>query len=248
MSYFHPIYRNKHTVIPGVGTVHSQSVGSCNYTTGIDHRFLPEGADKEISGHVRFSAYVAESGKLEWRFVSATGPKSRKRDWQAPKLSEDTQVDYLPEVIAEMRRLSETLYERDPTGWFFHAVGAIEMELNEYHRKEQDSEVAIAHLTKCLANPAEPKQHFVSAKECGGEKGYCRSATDEERQARRKLWQERIDHHRNRLSSLHSEEGERIALLKRLRQSLTNWSEARSNSQDKPCPLSFYEAAISAER
>src|SRR3546814_11553301 len=64
--------------------------------------------------HVRFSTFIDEDGRIAWRFVYATGPISRKRDWREPRLDEETQIDFPPVVIAEMRRISEKLYERDP--------------------------------------------------------------------------------------------------------------------------------------
>src|SRR3546814_11942739 len=75
MGYFHPIYRDKHTVLPGVGTIHSHSVGRTSHTTGFDHYFLPEGAEKEIPGHVRLSTFVDEDGRIAWPFVNDTGDR-----------------------------------------------------------------------------------------------------------------------------------------------------------------------------
>src|SRR3546814_4144872 len=187
MGYFHPIYRDKHTVLPGVGTIHSHSVGNTSHTTGFDHYFLPEGAEKEIPGHVRFSTFIDEDGRIAWRFVYATGPISRKRDWREPRLDEETQIDFPPVVIAEMRRISEKLYERDPVAWFFQTIGALDMELDSRLRKEDDLVRTIQHLTEMLGKPHEPKQHFVTAEECGLKKGFHRTATPEEREARRNI-------------------------------------------------------------
>src|SRR3546814_1560749 len=53
MGYFHPIYRDKHTVLPGVGTIHSHSVGSTSHTTGFDHYFLPEGRSEEHTSELQ---------------------------------------------------------------------------------------------------------------------------------------------------------------------------------------------------
>src|SRR3546814_961822 len=114
MGYFHPIYRDKHSVLPGVGTIHSHSVGSTSHTTGFDHYFLPEGAEKEIPGHVRFSTFIDEDGRISWRFVYATVSLFRQHDWPEPRLDEATQIDFPPFVNAAMRRISYMLYKRDP--------------------------------------------------------------------------------------------------------------------------------------
>src|SRR3546814_7021671 len=178
MGYFHPIYRDKHTVLPGVGTIHSHSVGSTAHPPGFEHYSLPQGAEKEIPRHVRFSTFIDEDGRIAWRFVYATGPISRKRDWREPRLDEETQIDFPPVVIAEMRRISEKLYERDPVAWFFQTIGALDMELDSRLRKEDDLVRTIQHLTEMLGKPHEPKQHFVTAEECGLKKGFHRTATD----------------------------------------------------------------------
>src|SRR3546814_19764999 len=77
---------------------------------------------------------------MEFRRVlfRSTGPISRKRDWREPRLDEETQIDFPPVVIAEMRRISEKLYERDPVAWFFQTIGALDMELDSRLRKEDD--------------------------------------------------------------------------------------------------------------
>src|SRR3546814_19117860 len=59
-------------------------------------------------------SFIDEDGRIAWRFVYATGPISRKRDWREPRLDEETQIDFPPVVIAERRRISEKLFERVP--------------------------------------------------------------------------------------------------------------------------------------
>lgn len=243
MGYFHPIYRDKHTVLPGVGTIHSHGVGSCAHTTGFDHYFLPEGAEKQIAGNVRFSTFIEEDGSLAWRFVHAIGPISRKRDWREPRLDEETQLDYPPAVLAEMRRLSETLHERDPVAWFFQTIGALDMELDSRLRKEDDLVRTVQHLTELLANPQEPTKHFVSAEECGLDKGFFRTASPEEREARRDLWRTNLSRAQTRLTALRSNQGERVALLRRLRSSMTGWSK-RTGANKSANPFDIYQAAL----
>src|SRR3546814_8702497 len=94
MGYFHPIYRDKHTVLPGVGTIHSHSVGSTSHTTGFDHYFMPEGAEKELPGHVRFSTFIHEDGRIAWRFAYATGPISRQREGREPRPAAETPNEF----------------------------------------------------------------------------------------------------------------------------------------------------------
>src|SRR3546814_13017657 len=109
---------------------------------------------------------------MEFRRVlfRSTGPISRKRDWREPRLDEETQIDFPPVVIAEMRRISEKLYERDPVAWFFQTIGALDMELDSRLRKDDDLVRTIQHLTDMLGKPPEPHQHFVPTEECGHNK------------------------------------------------------------------------------
>src|SRR3546814_10932515 len=111
--------------------------------------------------HVRFSTFIDEDGRIAWRFVYATGPISRKRDWREPRLDEETQIAFPPVVIAEMRRISEKLYERDPVAWFFPTIGALDMELDSRLRTEDASLRPIQHLSEILGKPQQPTQHYV---------------------------------------------------------------------------------------
>ena len=243
MSYFAPIYRDKHVILAGLGTIHSHSVGSTAYTTGHDHYFLAEGAEKPVAGSVRFAAKVGETGEIEWRFVHATGANSRKRDWREPALTEDTQVDFPAAVVAEMRRLSETLHEREPTSWMFHAHGAVDMELRERIGKEDELERSIVILGNLLANPAEPTKHFVPAAESDTGKGFFRPATADETAATRAMWTERREKAFTKLAALKAEQADRIALLKRLGKALSTWAHQKT---DRGSVYKMYQAAIAA--
>lgn len=237
MSYY------ANLAIPGFGTLEGHSVGTCNHTTGYDHYFLPEGAEKRISGHVRFSAEIDSNGEVAWRFVYATGPNDRKRPWGAEPFTEDNQLDYPAEVIAAMRHYMETLHERDPFAWFHHVVGAIDMERDTLRGAESRCTNSIQTLTELLAKPHEPQTHFVSAEEAGQPKGYFRPATCAEREARRNLWRENKSAHENRLARLRAANGERLEMLDRIRAALFTWAENRRKNE-RLCPLNACRSAI----
>lgn len=226
MSYFHPIYARNHTTLPGIGTIHTHSVGSTAHTTGIDHYFKAEGADRAITGSVRYAATIAEDGSVAWILAHVHGPSSRRRDWKLPRLTEETQEDFPAEVVSEMRRLSETLEERDPTDWFFHALGAVEMELDRLTARRQESERTIEHLGGLLADASEPRSHFVSAAEAGAPKGHFRIATPEERAERRALWERNLAKARAAIARFDEEKGARVAMLRRMRAALRTWSSS----------------------
>lgn len=245
MTYFSPIYRDKHVILPGLGTIHSHSVGSTAYTTGHDHYFLAEGAEKPVSGAVRFAAAVGDDGEIEWRFVMATGPNQRKRHWKDPVITEDTQTDFPAKVIAEMRRLTETMHEREQTSWFFHAHGAVDMELRRREDEEAKLSRSIEILTDLLSNASEPKKHFVPAAESDTGKGYYRDATTDETIAHRALWAKRLDSATTKLATLKSEQTDRIALLKRVGKALSNWAHQKKNS--RLSAYEVYQAAIAPE-
>ena len=243
MTYFHPIHARNHTVMPGIGKIHTHSVGNTSYTTGLDHYFLAEGAEKPVTGSVRFSAFVDDAGEIAWRFVHAEGPEARKRGWKEPRLTEATQVDFPAEAIVEMRRLSETLQERDQTGWFFHALGAVDMELRDRVGKQDEIARAIQTLEGLLAKPNEPVNHFVSAAEAGADKGFHRPATPEEKAARRADWTARLANRRVALADLAIEQDDRVALLTRLRTTLRDWSGRKA---PRTSPYDLYRQAIAA--
>src|SRR3546814_18323032 len=127
--------------------------------------------------------------------------------------------------MSEMGLISEKLSERDPVACFFQTIGALDMELDSRLRKEDDRVRTIQHLTEMLGKPHEPKQHFVTAEECGLKKGFHRTATPEEREARRNVWRTNIARAQTRLAALRSNQGTRVALLRRLRSSMTEWSQ-----------------------
>lgn len=221
---------------PGIGRVYGHSVGSCSHTTGFDLFFKAEGADEATRGMVRFVARVAEDGTLVWVFDQASGGTTR--DWRLPKITELEQPYFPPEAMAAMRKVAETLGERDQTAWFFQTIGAIDIELNGllYERgRLVDTDV---HLTGLLEDPSLPKDEFVPKTET--EKGFFRPATDEERAARRTTWQANIERSRRKLAAFDAEKGERIVLLKRLRRSMDGFSKRK----DGRTVMDLYAAAI----
>src|SRR3546814_13259993 len=72
-----------------------------------------------------------------------------------------------------------------------------------------------------LGKPHEPKQHFVTAEECGLKKGFHRTATPEEREARRHVWRTNIARAQTRLAAHRSNQGTRAPPLRRLRSPMT---------------------------
>lgn len=243
MSYFHPIHARNHTVMPGVGKIHTHSVGNTSYTTGLDHYFLAEGAEKRVAGSVRFSAFVDETGRIAWRFVHVEGPEARRIGWKGPRPTEQTQTDFPAAAIAEMRRLCETLQERDQTGWFFHALGAVDMELRDRVGKQDEIQRAVDTLARLLADPNEPKKHFVTAEQAGADKGFHRPATTEEKTERRADWTGRLANRRAALAVLTAEQADRVALLTRLRDTLRDWSGRKA---PRTSPYDLYARAIAA--
>lgn len=243
MSLFSRSNDKKNTVVPGLGTIHSQGVGDTTYVTGLDHQFLAEDADKPVPGVVRFSAYVSDTGEIAWRFVFAEGPLSRAGRWNGPKPAEDTQLDYPAAAVAEMRRLSETLQEREQTSWFFHALGAVDIELRARTDRDKDIRRTISLLEGLLAKQSEPVKHFVSAEEAGQPKGFHRLATADEKAARRLEWSTRLDERRTALETLKVEQDDRVAMLTRLRDTLRDWSGRKAPRQS---PFDLYAQALAA--
>ena len=235
-----PMYASRNTTIAGIGVIHGYSVGSCSHTCGFDMHFLAAGADQPVKGHVRFSTFVAEDGTLQWRFVSATGDGHWNRDWRLPAVTEQDQPYYPVEAMAAMRRTVETLGERDPTTWFYHALGAVDMELNEILSKRARITHTDQHLSNLLRDPTEPKTHFVTPAEADAKNGFMRASTRDEREARRTMWAERIERSRVALVRFDARHGERIALLERLKAALRTWSSRKS----KFSPMALYAAAI----
>ena len=243
MPYFSPIYAKDHTVLPGIGRIHTHGVGNTRHTTGLDHYFLAEGAEKPVVGSVRFSAHVSETGGIAWRFVHADGPMARKRHWNDPRVTEETQADFPAEVVAEMRRLSETLQKRDQTAWFFHALAAVDIELRGRTDKQADIARTISLLEGLLAKQSEPVKHFVSAEEAGTDKGHHRLATPEEKAARRLDWATRLAAKRIELETLTASQADRVAMLKRLYETLHDWSGRRA---PKANPYDLYAQSMAA--
>src|SRR3546814_5613271 len=122
------------------------------------------------------------------------------------------------------------------------------MELDSRLRKEDDLVRTIQHLTEMLGKPHEPKQHFVTAEECGLKKGFHRTATPEEREARRNVWRTNIARAQTRLAALRSNQGTRDALLRRLSFSMTEGSKRKgSNKTDNPYELYQVAHGVPAE-
>jgi putative ubiquitin-RnfH superfamily antitoxin RatB of RatAB toxin-antitoxin module len=196
-------------------------------------------------GSIRFAAYVADDGTIQWRFVHSTGTNSRKRHWKDAPLTEETQVDFPAAAVAEMRRLSETMHEKPDNAWFFSALGAVDMETEDRVRKERDLQRTVEVLAPLLADPSEPRQHFVPAAEAGTPKGYHRDATAEERAERRAMWTERHDKAVAALAALTEAQADRLAMLRRLKVALHDWSH-RKGAAPRPSAYQVYQAAIAA--
>lgn len=240
-----PMFHEHRTVVAGHGHVYSQTVGNTRHTTGIDYAFLPEGARELSQGHVRFSAFVSEDGSIQWRYEHANGPETRKlkRDFREPALGEQDQVEFPAAVVAGMRAAVESLHDQRTNAWFFSALGAVEMELDQRVRRQQDLERSITNYQNFLADVTAPSTTFVPAETAGTEKGYHRPATAEETAERRAMWQRNLDRDAIRLSTLHVEQDQRVALLQRLRAALRDWSHSRS---PRTSAYAAYTAAITA--
>lgn len=223
MSYFDPIYADQHTVIPGIGKIYTHSVGSTAHTTGLDHYFLPENADKPICGHVRFSAAIADDGSVIWECVSIDSPNSRKLHRKDARPTEATQTDYPSEALAEMRRLSETLHDRDPVTWFFHVLSATEISLDALISKRNEYKHTIQQLDSLLSNPLEPIRQFVPSPEPEG-RGHFRPATAKEHADTRAAWRRRENDASKSIIEHDQNFGSRTAMLHRIKSSLRTWA------------------------
>src|SRR3546814_19349443 len=96
-----------------------------------------------------------------------------------------------------------------------------------------------------LGKPHEPKQHFVTADECGLKKGFHRTATPAEREARRTVWRTNIARAQPRRAAPRSNPGPRVALLRRLRSSITAWSQT-TGANTTSHPIHFHTTHGSA--
>lgn len=225
----------RYSVLEGFGTIFSQSVGSTAHTTAIHHAYIPEGADRAVRGHVSFSSMIDEKGDVAWRYSGSSGKEQDARSWREPKITEADVPDFPREVVAEMRRLSETFEQRDPVHFMFHALGAVEMEAEKLKRRIEDPRGTIAHLTDALRDPAAPRKHFVSAEEAGAEKGHHRESTPEEREERRGKWRESIERAERKLEGMRDVEIPRHAMLTDMSRALREWSNVpRAERRELP--------------
>jgi hypothetical protein len=229
------------TVLNGFGTIRTESVGSTSYTTGLFHTYHPAGADSKAPGHVAFSAKIDEKGELLWRFDDSN---TRARSVPADERGSETDgiPDHPKEVLAEMRRISETLEQRDPNAYFFQALGALEMESNGLWRAISAQHDTIRHLGKLLGDPREPKEHWVSAQEAGAAKGHHRPTTPEERARSREGWSDSVTKAEARLVAMAPKEIARKAMLDAMVSGLREWSRTRDNMQGMTPSQAMYAA------
>lgn len=229
------------TVLNGFGTIRTESVGNTSHTTGLFHSYHPAGAEMKARGHVAFSAKIDEKGELVWHFDD-----SNTRARSVPAAERGSEADGIPdhpkEVLAEMRRISETLEERDQNGYFFQALGALQMESNGLERAISAQHDTIRHLGKLLADPREPKEHWISAQEAGAPKGHHRPTTPEERARSREGWSDSVARAEARLVAMGPKEIARKAMLDAMVSGLREWSRTRANMQDRTPSQAMYAA------
>jgi hypothetical protein len=232
MGLFDPFHRRNHTVLPGIGTIHTQGVANA-FVGSLSHSFLAEGADKSVAGSVVLGVRIADDGSTHWVVETIDGPDARKRHYDA-KPTENDQADFPAEAVAEMRRLSETLEERDPTGWFFDVLQRAERELELVDRARKDLVRTIEHMDELLGDPSQPRQHYVSKAESGLGKGFHRDATDAERAERRAWWERQREKARTGLAAHDRDIGPRTEMLKVVRSSLRSWSGDKGPTRRRP--------------
>lgn len=232
------MYADRVVAVPGVGRIYGHAVGSCSHTMGFDMCFMAEGADEATRGTVRFSARVAEDGSLQWLFRGMT--QNMTRDWRLPPITEHDQPYYSAEAMAAMRRMVETMGERDAFGWYAQTQSAVDMELDGLQREFDLLIRSDADLTILLGDPSQPREQYVSKKEDPERKDFMRPATEEERATRRATWTENLARARNRLETLRTEKGARLALLQRLSVSMRGFSKNKGG----PTPMELYALAI----
>lgn len=246
MDHFGPLHARNHTVIPGVGTIFTQGVGNA-FTSSLEHLFKAEDAERRVMGRVLFGVRIADDGTTHWVVEEITGPSSRRLRHGAPRPTEADQTDFPPEAMAEMRRLSETLEERSPVGWFFDVLHRAEDDLRHLDRKRSDLIRGIEHRDELLRDPDEPRQHFVSKEKSGRDKGFLRSATTAERDARRAEWTEmnRID--RACLSRHDAASGQRTRMLRSIVLALRQWSRIPNDERTR-LPSEVMTEAVASVR
>lgn len=232
------LYADRVVTVPGVGRIYGYAVGSCSHTMGFDMCFMAEGADEATRGTVRFSAFVDDDGSLQWRFGGMT--QSMTRDWKLPPVTEHDQPYYPAEAMVAMRRMVETMGERDAFGWYAQTQSAIDIELNGLQRKFDLLVQSDTDLTRLLGDPDQPRQQYVPKKDDPDCKGFMRPATDEERASRRTAWTDNLARARTRLETLRAEKGTRLALLQRLSVSMRGFSRNKGG----PTPMELYALAI----
>lgn len=233
MGNFDRFHARNHTVIPGVGAIHTQGVANA-YVSSLEHTFLADGAEKPVPGRILFGVRIADDGSTHWVVEEINGPAARRLPYDAPRPTESDQTDFPAEAVAEMRRLSETLEERDPTGWFFDVLQRAEDDLKKLDRARADLVRGIEHLGQLLSDPAEPRTHFVSKEECGKDKGFFRDATDDERAARRAWWSDQVARKQAKLVLHDRDLGPRTAMLRAIVRALREWSGSKRSERRLP--------------
>lgn len=241
MGKFSAINARHHTVLPGIGTVHGEGVADA-FVSSISYAFLAEGADKQTAGSVVFGVRIGDDGSTHWVLESIHGPDARKRHHDAPATETD-QIDFPREAVAEMRRLSETSEERDPTGWFFDVFQRAEREITLNGRARKDLLGTIGHMNELLADPSKPTEQYVPKKDSGQGKGFYREATEAERAERRAWWQRQLERSRKGLAAHDRDVLPRTEMLKIVYSTLREWSRGKGNAP-RPLPSQVMAEAL----
>jgi hypothetical protein len=111
--------------VPGLGTFVVQSVGNCAGTTGLDAYFQAEGALECELGCVRHSLKFTDAGHPYW--------ERQPGRWK--------EIFFAPKVEEELLRIVIDTPQRDPYGYMFHVLGALDKELrqHEYEVKKRQN-------------------------------------------------------------------------------------------------------------
>lgn len=246
MDYFASFYARNHTVIPGIGTIFTQGVSNA-YTSSLEHMFKAEGAEKAVRGRVLFGVRIADDGSTHWVVEEITGPSTRRLAYNDPRPTEADQTDFPAEAMAEMRRLSETYCESSPTGWFFDVLQRAEDDLKHLDREREQIARGIETRTELLADPNEPRRHFVSKEQAGPDatKGFMRASTADERAERRAWWTAENERARARLEAHDAGQGRRTAMLRAIVRDLRIWSNTSPRNQRRS-PVDVVAEAVAS--
>lgn len=191
----------KRYVRTDLGTIMAQPVGNTSYGKGLHIYIRLAGEEERVKGSLSFGATIEPDGSITWG--------RRQRGY-----CELRDTDRAEEIEAAALEVARAWFERDPIHCAMYYADVAEEELYTLKWKLRDEQRTIDHLSKLLADPAEPRTHNVKNEEGEWERI---PHTEEERVEYRQLWARRVKRAEDKLVRLHEEHDARIAQLKAIR-------------------------------